>query len=76
MRKILLRLLLIWIMAMGSAQAGDDKGTSPPLEPQPDDMELIAVMEILKLMDLAKEMDMVKEMEHLVEDKQNVSTTD
>lgn len=76
MRRILAQLALILMVAMGPVHA-QDKGAQPqPPKPDPEDLEVIAIMEILKLMDLAEEMEMVKDMEHLAEESKDEGTTD
>ena len=76
MRRLLAQIVLILMVAMGTTHAQDKKAPAQPSKPDPEDLEVIAIMEILKLMDLAKDMDMVKEMEHLVEENKNERTTD
>ncbi len=76
MRSFLAQIVVILLVAMGSTHAQDKQGPSRTSGPDPQDLEVIAIMEILKLMDLAKEMEMVKEMEHLVEENENERTTD
>lgn len=76
MRRILAPFIFVLIMAMGPAHADDKRFQAKPPHPDPEDMEIIAIMEILKMMDLAKEMEMVIDMEHLGEESQNERTTD
>jgi len=76
MRKLLAQIVLIAMVAMGPVHAQDKKAPSQPTKPDPEDLEVIAIMEILKLMDLAKELEMVKDMEHLAEESKNERATD
>lgn len=76
MQKLLAQIVLILMVAMGPAHAQDKKAPTQPSSPDPEDLEVIAIMEILKLMDLANEMEMVKDMEHLAEESKNERAKD
>ncbi len=76
MRTLMAQIVFILMLAMGPTYAQDKKAPPQPSHPDPEDLEVIAIMEILKLMDLAKDMEMVKDMEHLVEENKNERTTD
>lgn len=76
MGRILAKIALALMIAMGSVHAEEKGAPSRPTEPAPEDLEIIAIMEVLELMDLADEMEMIEKMEYLVEEKQNESTTD
>ena len=76
MHRFLAQIVLVLMVAMAPAHAQDEKVPYQSSSPDPEDLEVIAIMEILKLMDLAKEMEMVKDMEHLVEENKNERAKD
>ena len=73
MRSFFTRMLLLLLIGTGCAWAGETPLKASPVQPDPDDMKIIAMMEILQMMEMTEEMEMIKDLEYLIEDNQDES---